>query len=463
MGELHYLSIAEAGRLFRAKQLSPVELTTALQDRIYRLNPKLHAFVTVAGERALAEAKAAESKLMAGVDRSPLLGVPIAHKDIYQTKGIATTGGSALLDDWIPDEDAAVVSRWTEAGTVLLGKLITHEFALGTQEPTHRFPAARNPWDVERVPGGSSSGSGVALAAGLCLGATGSDTGGSIRGPSSWCGVSGLKPTYGRVSKYGVLPLAWSLDHAGPMARTVEDCALLFASMAGHDGRDPGSAHHPVGDYLSGLSAGVKGLRVGLLTPIEQGPLEPPVLSAYHAAAKTFEALGATVADVTVPSLELTGVNLAIMLAEAYAYHEDDLRRNHAKYGRQVQRMFAAGGLYSATELLQAQRIRTHVREQFDRVFEQVELLIMPSATTVAPTYDSTVDFSAPPRPGFSYNSAANLTGLPTITFPTGFSSEGLPVAVQVMGPAFSEALLLRAGHAFQAATDYHLRRPVLD
>src|SRR5712664_3276851 len=240
--ELFYATIRDIGARFRRRALSPVELTRAHLERIEHLDPKLHAFVTVTADRALADARAAETALGRGDISSPLLGIPVGYKDIYATRGILTTGGSALLADWIPAEDSTCVTRLQRAGAVMLGKLITHEFAFGIQFPGHRFPAARNPWDLERMPGGSSSGSGTALASGLAFGALGSDTGGSIRGPASFCGIAGLKPTYGRCSRAGVLTLSWSLDHTGPMARTVEDCAYLLAALAGHDAAEIGRA-----------------------------------------------------------------------------------------------------------------------------------------------------------------------------------------------------------------------------
>src|SRR5436190_19731071 len=256
--EIAYATIAELRARYRKRDLSPIEVTRAALARIEKLDPILHAFVTLTADRALADARAAEEALRRG-DTRPLLGIPVAHKDIYLTRGIRTTGGSALLADWIPEDESTCVQRWHAAGTVLLGKLITHEFAFGLQFPGHRFPAARNPWNLDHVPGGSSSGSGAALAAGPVAGATGSDTGGSIRGPAAFCGLAGIKPTYGRASRAGVLPLGFSLDHAGPMAWTAEDCAILLQAMAGHDPADPGSANHPIPDYRAALKGEVKG------------------------------------------------------------------------------------------------------------------------------------------------------------------------------------------------------------
>src|SRR5689334_16821015 len=261
---LAYSTIRELGARYRTREISPVEVTGALLARIEKLDPMLHSFITLTADRALADARAAEEALRRG-DSRPLLGIPIAHKDIYLTKGIRTTGGSAVLADWVPDEESTCGRRWQEAGTVMMGKLITHEFAFGLQFPGHRFPPARNPWNTAHIPGGSSSGSGAALAAGLVYGATGSDTGGSIRGPAAFCGIVGLKPTYGRSSRAGVLTLSWTLDHTGPMARTVEDCALLLQPLAGHDPLDPASARVPVDDYTAALGRDIKGVRVGVV------------------------------------------------------------------------------------------------------------------------------------------------------------------------------------------------------
>ena len=275
--ELSYATIRDVGARLRRRALSPVELTRALLERIEQLEPRLHAFVTVTAERALADARAAEAALGRGDISSPLLGIPIAYKDIYATRGVLTTGGSALLADWIPDEDSTCVARLQQAGAVMLGKLITHEFAFGLQFPGHRFARPRNPWNLDRIPGGSSSGSGAALAAGMVFGALGSDTGGSIRGPASFCGIAGLKPTYGRCSRAGVLTLSWTLDHTGPMARTVEDCAYLLQALAGYDTADPASSREPVPDYVAPLARGVRNLRVGVPREYFFQDLDPEV------------------------------------------------------------------------------------------------------------------------------------------------------------------------------------------
>jgi aspartyl-tRNA(Asn)/glutamyl-tRNA(Gln) amidotransferase subunit A len=322
-----YTTIRELGARYRTRELSPVEVTQALLARIAKLDPALHAFVTLTADRALSDARTAETALARG-DARPLLGIPIAHKDIYCTRGIRTTGGSALLADWVPDEDATCVRRWQEAGVVLMGKLITHEFAFGIQFPGHRFHAARNPWNLDHVPGGSSSGSGAALAAGLVHGATGSDTGGSIRGPAAFCGIVGLKPTYGRSSRAGVLTLSWTLDHTGPMARTVEDCAYLMQPLAGHDPADPASSRAPVGDYVAALGRDVRGLKIGVPRNYFFDGVDAEIVQAFEEAMATLKRLGAEVRDVRIPTMDAAHSFLLILLAEAYAYHERDLREH---------------------------------------------------------------------------------------------------------------------------------------
>jgi aspartyl-tRNA(Asn)/glutamyl-tRNA(Gln) amidotransferase subunit A len=455
--EIAYTTIRELGTRYRARQLSPVEATRALLARIEKLDPALHSFVTLTADRALADARAAETALARG-DGRPLLGVPIAHKDIYLTRGIRTTGGSALLADWVPDEDATCVRLWQEAGTVLLGKLITHEFAFGIQFPGHRFPAARNPWNVAHVPGGSSSGSGAALAAGLVHGATGSDTGGSIRGPAAFCGVVGLKPTYGRASRAGVLTLSWTLDHTGPLARTVEDCALLFQAMAGHDAADPASSRRPVDDYIAPLGHDIRGLRIGVPRNYFFEGLDGEVERAFEDALTTLRRLGADVRDVTIPGMEAAPSFLLIMLAEAYAYHERDLRAHPELYGEVLRERLLTGALVTGGEYTQAQRIRSQICEATRAVLRDVDVLATPTAVRPAlpfsVAHDPELAFPRSNMPPF------NLTGLPALALPCGFSSSGLPLSLQLAGRPFEEATVLRVGHAYEQVTLWHTRRP---
>ena len=455
--EIAYATIRELGTRYRSRQLSPVEVTQALLARIEKLDPVLSAFVTLTADRARADARAAEEALRHG-DTRPLLGIPVAHKDIYLTRGIRTTGGSALLADWLPDDDATCVRRWQEAGTVLLGKLITHEFAFGMQFPGHRFKPARNPWNLDHVPGGSSSGSGAALAAGLVTGATGSDTGGSIRGPASFCGIVGLKPTYGRASRAGVLTLSWTLDHTGPMARTVEDCAYLLQAMAGHDAADPASSHAPVDDYLAALGGDVRGVRIGVPRNYFFEGVDPEIERAFEAALGTLRGLGAEVRDVQIPSLAGTHSFLLIMIAEAFAYHERDLREHPELYGDVLRERLLAGALVTASEYTQAQRIRARICAETAAVLRGVDVLATPTtpkpATPFALATDPEFGFPRSNMPPF------NITGMPALALPCGFSSSGLPLSLQLAGRPFEEATVLRVGHAYEQATPWHTRRP---
>jgi len=452
-----YATIRELGGRYRTRELSPVEVTRTLLGRIEQLDPKLHAFVTLTADRAMADAHAAEAALQRG-DARPLLGIPVAHKDIYCTRGLRTTGGSALLADWLPEDDATCVRRWQEAGTVLLGKLITHEFAFGLQLPGHRFLPARNPWNLAHIPGGSSSGSGAALAAGLVVGATGSDTGGSIRGPAAFCGIVGLKPTYGRVSRAGVLTLSWTLDHTGPMARTVEDCAYLLQAMAGHDAADPASSRAPVDDYLAPLGRDIRGVKIGVPRAYFFDGIDPEVAQAFEGALATLRGLGAEVRDVTIPSLHATPAFLLILMAEAFAYHERDIREHPELYGEVLRERILTGALVTAAEYTQAQRLRAQLCREMAEVLQDVDVFATP--TTPAPATPFTL--AQDPEFGFPRSNMPpfNLTGLPTLALPCGFASSGLPLSLQLAGRPFDEAMVLRVGHAYEQATPWHTRRP---
>ncbi len=455
--EIAYATIAELGARYRKRDLSPVEVTQALLARIEKLDPILHAFVTLTADSALAEARSAEEALRRG-DARPLLGIPVAHKDIYLTRGVRTTGGSALLADWIPDEDATCVQRWRAAGTVQLGKLITHEFAFGLQFPGHRFPPAKNPWNLDHIPGGSSSGSGAALAAGLVTGATGSDTGGSIRGPAAFCGIVGLKPTYGRSSRAGVLTLSWTLDHTGPMARTVQDCAFLLQPLAGYDPADPASSRAPVDDYVAPLGRDIRGLKIGVPRAYFLEEVDAEVARAFEEALETLRRLGAEVRDVQIPSLRGAHSFLLILMAEAYAYHESDIREHPELYGDVLRERILAGALVTASEYTQAQRIRAEICRETAEVLKTVDVLASPTALKPATPFAQAFD----PEFAFPKSNMApfNLTGLPTLALPCGFSASGLPVSFQLSGRPFEEATVLRAGHAYEQATAWHTRRP---
>jgi aspartyl-tRNA(Asn)/glutamyl-tRNA(Gln) amidotransferase subunit A len=456
--DLHYATIRELGDRFRRRTLSPVELTEAHLARIEKLDPTLKAFVTVTADRARQDARAAEAALRQGGEPGRLCGIPVAYKDLYATKGILTTAGSAVLADWIPDADSTCVARLQGAGSVMLGKLITHEFAMGIQFPGHRFPPARNPWNLAHMPGGSSSGSGAALAAGLCVGSLGSDTGGSIRGPAAFSGIAGIKPTYGRCSRAGVVSLSWTLDHTGPMARTVEDCAYLLQALAGHDPADPASSRAPVGDYLATLRGGIRGLRVGVPRAYFFDGVRPEVERAFEASLGVLRSLGATVQDVEIPSIRNAMSFLVILLAEAFAYHERDLRERPELFGDVLREKFMAGGLLSGAEYAQAQRLRAQLCVDMAAALARVDLLATPTTPGPAPSFETVLN---PDFPFARSNMAPfNMSGLPALAVPCGFSEGGLPLSLQLAGRPFDEATVLRAGHAYEQATEWHRRRP---
>lgn len=457
--DLAYLSAAEAAALFRTRELSPVELTLAHLERINELQPALHAYITVTEEIALREARAAEAALLRG-DTRPLLGVPIAYKDLYMTDGVLSTAGSRVHETYVPEITATTVTKLHDAGVVMLGKLSTHEFAFGLTPEDHRFPPARNPWNPAHVPGGSSSGSGTALAAGLTIGALGTDTGGSIRNPGSFCGIAALKPTYGRCSRYGVYTLAWSLDHTGPMARTVEDCALLLNAMAGYDPKDPASARVPVQDYTAPLNAGVRGLKIGVLRSWFEGGTDPVIVSALNTAIQTLEGLGATAVDVEIPSIELAQCLPAIMLAEAYAYHATDLAESPELYATALRNRLSGGGLFLAHEYVNAQRARQILKQEVAALLNDVDVLVTPSTAKTATPFDTA--YGEMWRRGPSFTGLYNLTGLPALSISCGFDESGLPIGMQIAGRPFDEATVLQTGHAYERATGWHLRHPAL-
>jgi aspartyl-tRNA(Asn)/glutamyl-tRNA(Gln) amidotransferase subunit A len=463
MSELHWLTIAEAGRQIAARQLSPVELTRALLDRIGAVDPALNSFIAVTAELALSEAKQAEAEVMAGRHRGPLHGVPYALKDIYDTAGIATTGHSARCRDRIPTEDAPTVAKLREAGGILLGKTATHELATGGPSWDLPWPPARNPWDLTRFPGGSSSGSGAAVAAGLVPGAMGSDTGGSIRLPAAFCGTAGIKPTYGRVSKRGVLPLSFTLDNAGPLAWTVEDCAILLQAVAGHDPFDPASADLPVPDFRASLHEGVKGLRIGLVRHWYEtdGRASDEVIAAMEATAEVLRSLGAEVREVTLrPLAEYQSCMRIITLSESFSIHGDWLRERPADYGEVFRYRIMPGAFVTGTDYVQALRMQRILAQGMYDALSEVDALIMPSSWGEAPVMApmrAEANFASPPL-----TNPTNVSQLPTLSLCNGFSAKGLPLSLQIAGRAFDEATVFRIGQAYEAATAWRARRPVL-
>lgn len=456
-------TIADAARQIAARELSPVELTQHLLGRIAAEDAALNSFILLTPERALADAKAAEARIMAGEARGPLDGIPIAHKDIYGTAGIPTTAHSKLLQGWVPDADATTVRKLAEAGTVMLGKLATHEFAFGGPSFDLPWPPARNPWNTDHFTSGSSSGTGAAVAAGLILGGTGSDTGGSIRGPAALCGIAGIKPTYGLCSRVGILPLSFSLDHAGPMAWTVEDCAILLQAMAGHDAADPASADRPVPDFSADLRGGVKGLRIGVARNWHETdrPVSPAVQAGIDGALDIWRAQGAEIREVALPSLyDYQAANFVVLIAEAFTLHEPWMRERFGDYGELLRDRMAFGGLIAATDYVQALRMRRELCAATTAAMEGVDLIVTAGAPAEAPRIDDVPKWDNLARPGFT--APFNLTGWPAMSVCSGFGVGGLPVSVQVAAKPFQEALLFRAAHAFEQAAGLRAKRPAV-
>jgi aspartyl-tRNA(Asn)/glutamyl-tRNA(Gln) amidotransferase subunit A len=459
---LHYLTIREAGELLESGQLSPVELTRAFLDRIEHLDETLRAYITVLPEQAMAAARTAEAEILRGDYKGPLHGIPIALKDLYDTKGIRTTASSRVMAERVPSEDATTTARLAAAGTILLGKLAMYEFALGGPDPTCGFPLARNPWQLDHVPGGSSSGSGAAVAAGLCMGSLGSCTGGSIRGPAAYCSIVGLKATYGRVSRYGVVPLSWTLDHCGPMTWTVEDAACMLQSIAGYDPKDPTTSQAPVPDYTAALREDVRGLTIGVPRNFffaDDPRIDRDSLETVEIALGTLKELGARVQEVSIPMLDYAGsAQPVIMLSEAFAYHERKLRSAPQEFGDMVRARFRIGGLFTAADYVQAQRVRNVLKRRCADVLRQVDVLVSPTMASPAPLFESIDAMTAARR--LSFTGPYNLTGMPAISVPCGFTPAGLPVGLQIAGKPFDEPTVLRVAYTYQQHARWFERRP---
>jgi aspartyl-tRNA(Asn)/glutamyl-tRNA(Gln) amidotransferase subunit A len=457
-------TIADAARAIAARHLSPVELTRARLDRIARVDPALRSFLLVTEERALADARAAEARVMRGEAKGPLDGIPIGHKDIYATAGIRTTGHSRLLAGNVPPRDATVVARLAAAGTVLLGKLATHEFAMGGHAFDLPWPQPNNPWDPSRTTAGSSSGTGAAVAAGLILGGTGTETVGSICGPAALCGVAGLKPTYGRVSRTGILPLAHTLDHPGPLAWTAEDCAILLQAMAGHDAADPASSRDPVPDYRAGLGRGVRGLRVGVVRHFFEvdNPASDATRKGIDEALAWFAREGAEVREVRLSPLDLyNACTFVVLMAEAYAIHEPWLTTaRREEYGEIFRDRASLGGLIRARDYVQALRRRRELCREMAGAMADLDLLVNASQAGEAPPSVGLSKWAFFERPALT--TPAALTGFPAMSVCTGFGAGGLPVAMQLIARPFDEATLLRAAHAYERAHPWRDRRPPL-
>ena len=486
MTVLDTLTITAAARRLRGGELSATDLTRAALQRIAAREPELNAFITVADEQAaLAAAADADARLRGGTAAGPLDGIPIAVKDVIATAGLRTTAGSRILETFVPPYDATVVTRLRDAGAVIIGKTNCDEFAMGSSNENSAYGAARNPWDLTRVPGGSSGGSAVAVAAGLALGSLGTDTGGSIRLPASYCGIVGMKPTYGRVSRYGVIAYASSLDQVGPFAHDVADCALLLGVLAGHDARDSTSVDRPVPDYAAALAGGAAGLRVAIPREYFVEGMQPDVAQAVRAAIDTLAGLGATVAPVSLPHTEYA-VSTYYVIATAEASSNlarydgvrygtrvgdsanllDMYRRTRAAgFGPEVKRRIMLGtyalssGYYDAY-YLKAQKVRTLIRQDFSRVFANADVIVTPTAPTTAFRLGEKVADPLQMYLSDIFTISINLAGLPAIVLPCGVDASGLPIGLQIVGPPFGEEVVLRAARAYEAATEWHRRRP---
>jgi aspartyl-tRNA(Asn)/glutamyl-tRNA(Gln) amidotransferase subunit A len=465
--ELCYLSLRSLGTLMQRRELSPVEATETVLDRVEKFDRQLNSFITPLRDQAMAQARAAEREILDGHYRGPLHGVPIAAKDLYYTKGIRTTAGSKILSDFIPTYDATVIARLQDAGAILIGKLNMHEFARGATNSSSLIGGCYNPWDTLRVTGGSSGGSGAALAAGLCYGALGSDTGGSIRIPAAFCGVVGLKPTYGRVSRHGVFPLSWSLDHVGPMTRTVADAALMLQVIAGHDRHDLTTRTAIVPDYMASLTGDIEGARLGIPQEFYFEQLDAEVADSVRAAVQTLERAGARVEEVSLPlSKYAAAAGRIISLTESAEIHEKFLKTRFADYSADVRAGFLVGQLILGKHYIKAQRLRSLIRQEMAAVLRRVDALVTPTVPIAAPRIGQTTVEVGPERVETMWalsrlTRPANLTGFPAISVPCGFTQGGLPIGLQLTGRPFAEATILQIAHAYEQETTWHQRRPL--
>lgn len=451
------LSIAQMGSALRSGAVSSTRLTQDALARMDAVDGALHAFVLVTRDRALADAARADQELGKGIDRGPMHGIPHALKDIYDTAGIRTTCHSKLRLNVVPDADSVVAQKFKDGGAVLLGKLATHEFALGGPSFDLPFPPARNPWNIEHITGGSSSGSAAAVSSGMVRMAMGSDTGGSIRGPAAWCGLAGIKPTYGRVSRRGVFPLSWTLDHCGPLSRSVEDSAITLQVLAGHDALDDASADIPVPDYRADLNKGVSGLRIGVPRGFfaRSSMLAPAVLSGIDRTIAILRDAGATVEDVSLPDYALfAAAGRVIMTAEAFAIHENDLKTRLTDFAEITGNRFVLGATIRAADYINALRARRELTAAVNAALGRYDALLTATALAPAPRFDAPGDAlssSASPMQTIPFN----VTGHPAMSVPVGLSPAGLPLSVQIVGRPFDEAMVLRVSQEIETLSGW--------
>ncbi len=459
--DLTGLSLSNASELVRLRKISPVDLTRACLARIERLNPSLNAFITVTGEQALSDAKAAETEIAGGRRRGPLHGIPIGLKDLFDTAGVLTTAGSAVFANRVPSEDAEVVRRLKAAGAVIVGKLNMHEFAYGDTSAQSHYGPVRNPWSHAHVAGGSSGGSAAAVIAGLCYGALGSDTGGSIRQPAAYCSIVGLKPTYGLVSTRGAVPLSWSLDHVGPMCRTVADAALMLQPIAGYDPLDTNSIEGVVPDYAQALRQQVRTLRLGLPRAVFYEALDSEIHDAVTEALQVLRSLIASTRDVELPSYR----TLPVVGAEAYAFHAPYFSKTPDLYQPMTRQRLELGSAVPAAAYIEGRRELERLRRAVNAVFSTVDLLVTPT-TAILPVLveDAVKNPPVPPAGGVALSlrntQPFDIYGLPSISIPCGFSRSGLPIGLSISGPRLGEPAVLALAQAFERATEWHRRRP---
>ena len=483
--ELPFLSIGEASRLIKKKEISPKELAESVLGRIEKLDGTLNSYITVMGEKALDSAKTAEEEIAAGRYRGPLHGIPLGLKDIFVMKGVPATCGSKMLESFVPPYDATVTKKLQDAGAVILGKNNMDEFAMGSSTETSYFGPTKNPWDVERVPGGSSGGSAAATAASLCLGSVGTDTGGSIRQPASFCGVVGMKPTYGRVSRFGMIAFASSLDQAGPITKTVEDTALILNAISGHDRRDSTCVNTPAPDYTMSLKEDIKGVKVGVPREYFIPGMDREVEDAAKKAISLVEGLGAEIIEISLPHTEYAvltyyiiapceassnlarydGVKYGFRAADASTLRDMYLKTRAEGFGNEVKRRIMLGtyalsaGYYDAY-YLKAQRVRTLIKRDFDEAFEKVDVIMAPTAPETAFRLGEKTGDPIKMYLSDVLTIPCNIAGLPGISIPCGFSSSGLPIGIQVLGKAFDEESVIRVAHAYEQHAGWKERRP---
>src|SRR5579859_2480031 len=459
---ISWLSLTQAAQFVRNKKISSVDLTQLCLKRIEQFNPKLNAFITVTAESALAQAREAETEIQRGRWRGSLHGIPIALKDLFDTAGVRTTAASGVFKDRIPTQDGEIVRRLKSAGAVLLGKLNMHEFAYGGSSVISYYGPVHNPWSLEHMAGGSSSGSAVAMAAGLCYGSVGSDTGGSVRQPSAYCGTVGLKPTYGRVSTRGVIPLSWLYDHVGPMTRTVADAAAMLHVLAGYDADDANSADQPVPDYAAALSQTGR-LRVGVPRAYFYEGLHPDIESAMNAALAVIGNLTASVRDIEMPASNDT----TILRAEAYAYHAENAKKSPELYQPETLKRIRAGEDVTTATYIQSRRQVEQYRHNIRKVFETVDLLVTPTTPvppfTISELLADMDNLRTKEILTLRNTRPFNILGLPSISVPCGFTKSGLPIGLQISGAPWAEGNVLRLAHAYEQRTEWRLRKPTLE